>query len=142
MEIRKRNDTFDSYTCDVSRVELEALRDGLAGNHSGPVKDSMYQALCWYFDHLPGPGEDKETVKARDDAAKKAGATGAVPPKPPGEGGGEGGAQGGEGEGPVDLDQVLPEPKDEEPESAAPRHLAGNQEKPNQEKDRELEPVE
>lgn len=60
MEIKKKKNSFNEYTMEVSYGELEAIRNALSSNHTGPVADELYAGVCYFLDRLDPPGVDSE----------------------------------------------------------------------------------
>jgi hypothetical protein len=66
MKIRKPKG-YDTYTIEASYMEIQAIRDGLAGGSAGAVADEVRKAIEWYLDSLPLPGETEEDVEAKQE---------------------------------------------------------------------------
>jgi hypothetical protein len=111
MIIKKKASTYDTYTLEISYLQLVSLERLLSDSASEPVVDELLGALQFYLDELPKPGEDKSEKEKDEDAAKgegsaedaeaaDAGASAAedemleAPPEPDGGGGGFGGGLG------------------------------------------------
>ena len=60
MEIKKKKNSFNEYTLEVSYGELEAIKNSLQSNHTGPVADELYAGVCYYLERLDPPGVDTE----------------------------------------------------------------------------------
>lgn len=98
MVVKKKAKTFNDYTLELSYGQLEALMASLERDHADPVADELYAELQWYMQRVPGPGEEEDDQKAREEGAVETGAAPAgdvagedVPiPMPPAEGGVEG----------------------------------------------------
>lgn len=98
MELKKKSKTFNNYTLEISFGQLEVLMASLERDHADPVADELYAELQWYMQRVPGPGEEENDQKAREEGAVETGAdtTGDVEgedvpiPMPPVEGGVEG----------------------------------------------------
>jgi len=114
MILKKKAKTFNDYDLSLSYGQLEAVMASLERDHADPVADELYAELQWYMQRVPGPGEEEDDQKAREEGAVETGAasTGDVEgedvpiPMPPVEGGVEGeepslppGAEGDEGMG-------------------------------------------
>ena len=90
MIIKKKADTYNTYTLEVSWGQLQAFLAALQSDHADPVRDETMAELSWYMDRVPGPGEDEEEIEAQQKAAQGGGAEGAVEgedlpiPMPPG----------------------------------------------------------
>jgi len=63
MNIKKKADSFNQYTCDFSYGELCAMVDSLEKDHAGAIADELFAGLKWYLEKLPKPGteEDEKT---------------------------------------------------------------------------------
>ena len=98
MVIKKKKGTFNDYDVSVSYGQLEAIMASLERDHADPVSDEMFSEIQWYMQRVPGPGEEEEDQKAREEGAVETGA--ATPgdvegedvpiPMPPTEGGVDG----------------------------------------------------
>lgn len=64
MEIKKKNESYNTYTLTLSFGQMEAILNALATDHTGPVADELYAELEWYMSRLPKPGEDEKEEKA------------------------------------------------------------------------------
>ena len=109
MKLDKVKKSFNDYDLELSWGQLEVILAALERDHSEPVADEMLAELQWYMERVPGPGEEEEEVKAREEQGMAV----------PGEGGAEE-AEGAEGmvpapptEGPADVGKG-PEPPPEE----------------------------
>ena len=115
MVIKKKAKTFNDYDVQLSWGQLEVVAAALERDHSDPVADELHAELHWYMERVPGPGEEEEDAKAREQGGQpvaQQGEEGDMPiPMPPGEEGGAtqpgaqpgaqpGGAEGGELEAP------------------------------------------
>jgi len=67
MKVDKIKGTYNDYKVEMSFGQLQAMKSALERDHADPVSDELYAELCWYLDHIPGPGEEKEDLKARDE---------------------------------------------------------------------------
>jgi len=98
MILKKKAKTFNDYDLSLSFGQLEAIMASLERDHADPVADELYAELQWYMSRVPGPGEEEDDQKAREEGAVETGAatTGDVEgedvpiPMPPTEGGVEG----------------------------------------------------
>lgn len=98
MILKKKAKTFNDYTLECSFGQLEAMMASLERDHADPVADELFAELQWYMQRVPGPGEEEDEAKAREEGAVETGAatTGDVEgedvpiPMPPAEGGAEG----------------------------------------------------
>lgn len=120
MILKKKAKTFNDYDLSLSYGQLEAIMGALERDHADPVADELFAELQWYMQRVPGPGEEEDEAKAREEGAAETGAgtTGDVEgedvpiPMPPTEGGLEGAEEappeppGAEGEG-----EELPPPE-------------------------------
>lgn len=70
IQLSKIKGTYNSYKMELSYGQLEAIRSALEKDHAEPVSDELLQILHYYMDKLPGPGEEEEDIKARDEASK------------------------------------------------------------------------
>lgn len=90
MIIKKKADTYNTYTLEVSWGQLEAFRAALEADHTDPVRDETCAELAWYMDRIPGPGQEEKEIEAQQKMAKQGGQPGAVEgedipiPMPPG----------------------------------------------------------
>jgi hypothetical protein len=67
MVLKKKPKTFNDYTLEISFGQLEVIRAALDRDHADPVADELLAELGWYMDRVPGPGEEEEDVKAREE---------------------------------------------------------------------------
>lgn len=137
MILKKKAKTFNDYDLSLSFGQLEAIMASLERDHADPVADELYAELQWYMQRVPGPGEEEDDQKAREDGAIETGAaaTGDVEgedvpiPMPPTEGGVEGEEPnmppGAEGEGGEEEPDIGFPPGDELP---APEGMEGGPE--------------
>lgn len=70
IQLSKVKGTYNTYKMEISYGQLEAVRSALEKDHADPVSDELLQIMSYYMDKLPGPGEEEEDIKARDEAAK------------------------------------------------------------------------
>lgn len=88
MRIKKIDGTFNDYRVEMSFGQLKAIRDALEEFHADPILDELYNEITWYLQNIPGPGEDEEEFKAREQGEQGLegeggeGAAGALPPPP------------------------------------------------------------
>lgn len=92
IELKKKSGTYNTYTIKLSYGQIECIRQALEKDHATPIADELKALFDYYLQTLPGPGEEEEDVKARDEMVS----------------GGEGGEGGG------DDDSPLPMPPGEE----------------------------
>jgi len=59
MDIKKKNESFNTYTITLSFGEMQAIYTALAKGHADPIADEMFMGLKYYMERLPGPGEDE-----------------------------------------------------------------------------------
>jgi hypothetical protein len=116
MEIKKANETYDVYNAKLSYLEMRAIADALAAGGEGAIADELRRSFEWHLDRVPGPGEDKEEKKAKDEAAK----AGALAPDVKDE-----------------VDKLLPEPPSDSDEMPVERDLDREPE----EREADLEPA-
>jgi len=64
MFLKKKANSYDSYTAELSYAELMALQ--AAGEQAGdPIADEAAKAISWFFSHeVPPPGVDEHPSKA------------------------------------------------------------------------------
>jgi len=67
MKIDKVAGQYNTYKVEMSWGQLMALKSALERDHADPLSDEAYAEICWYIDHLPQPGEEKDDLKARDE---------------------------------------------------------------------------
>jgi hypothetical protein len=67
MKLDKVKKSFNDYDLELSWGQLEIVRAALERDHSEPIADEMLAELEWYMDRVPGPGEEEEEVKAREE---------------------------------------------------------------------------
>jgi hypothetical protein len=102
MKIKKVNGTFDTYSVELSYLQLTELKNSLSTDHANAVGDELYANLEWYLQNIPGPGESEDEFKAKTTGGEEG-----QMPAPSEEGGEADGllpAPGGEGD-----DQLVPE---------------------------------
>lgn len=58
MEIKKKADSFNTYSVTLSFGELQAVFQALAKHHADPIADEMFMGIKYYMERIPGPGED------------------------------------------------------------------------------------
>lgn len=126
MIIKKKKDTFNDYSVELSWGQLNAVYAALEKDHADPLADELFAELGWYLQNVPGPGEDEEEYKAAKDAEKQAL-----------EGGDDMGGGAG-GPDPEQLGQEVQQGAPQEPEGAESPMPADN-EPPAEEADRMLE---
>lgn len=66
MKLDKIKNTFNDYKCELSWGQLEVIAAALERDHSDPVADELHAELQWYLQRVPGPGEEEEDAKARE----------------------------------------------------------------------------
>lgn len=76
MVIKKKKDTFNDYSVELSWGQLNAVYRALENDHADPLADELFAELGWYLQNVPGPGEDEEEYKAAKEAEKEAVAAG------------------------------------------------------------------
>jgi hypothetical protein len=94
MVIKKKAKTFNDYDVQLSWGQLEVIAAALERDHSDPIADELHAELHWYMERVPGPGEEEEDAKAREQGGQpvpgEGGEEGDMPiPMPPGEEGAE-----------------------------------------------------
>jgi len=127
IKLSKVKGTYNTYKLELSMGQIEAIRNALEKDHADPISDELLAIFSYYVEKVPGPGEEEDDLKAREEhPGMAADEEGDFPiPMPPREGGEgmeeepptpdevpPGGAPGGEapaGGGP------LPEPGMDEP---------------------------
>lgn len=72
MIIKKKKDTFNDYSVELSWGQLNAIFAALEKDHADPLSDELFAELGWYLQNVPGPGEDEEEYKAAKEAEKQA----------------------------------------------------------------------
>jgi hypothetical protein len=86
MVIKKKKETFNDYSVEMSWGQLNAIYRALEKDHADPLADELFAELGWYLENVPGPGEDEEAYKEAKDAEREA-ITGGAQPGMPDEGG-------------------------------------------------------
>lgn len=76
MVIKKKKDTFNDYSVEMSWGQLNAAYRALEKAHADPLADEMFAELGWYLQNVPGPGEDEEEYKQAREAEKQSMETG------------------------------------------------------------------
>jgi hypothetical protein len=79
MMIKKKKDSFNDYSVELSWGQLNAIYRALEQDHADPLSDELFAELGWYLENVPGPGEDEEEYKEAKDAEKEAMAGGMDP---------------------------------------------------------------
>lgn len=69
IQIKKKSGTYNTYTWTLSYGQMEAIKNALEKDHSNPIADEMLAMLAYYIPNVPGPGEEEEDVKAREERA-------------------------------------------------------------------------
>ncbi len=112
IKLSKTKGTYNTYKLELSMGQIEAVRNALEKDHADPISDELLAILTYYLDKVPGPGEEEEDLKAREEhPAAAADEEGDFPiPMPPRE---EGGAP--EGEPPTPTGKTAPAPAGEVP---------------------------
>lgn len=97
IKLSKVKGSYNTYKLEMSMGQIEAMRNALEKDHADPISDELLAILTYYIDKVPGPGEEEEDIKAREEggAAGAAAAVGAEGdeegdfpiPMPPTEGG-------------------------------------------------------
>jgi hypothetical protein len=82
MVIKKKKDTFNDYSVEMSWGQLNAAYRALEKAHADPLADEMFAELGWYLQNVPGPGEDEDEYKAAKDAEKQSMETGQAGEEP------------------------------------------------------------
>jgi hypothetical protein len=115
IQVKKKSGTYNTYNVTLSMGQIVAIRQALEKDHASPLADELLKLFSYYSDTVPGPGEEEEDVKAREEqAAIGAGQTAdadedSAIPMPPGEKGQEGTTVAGEGpEEPADDENFEP----------------------------------
>jgi len=122
IKLTKVKGTYNTYRLEMSMGQIEAVRNALEKDHADPISDELLAILTYYLDKVPGPGEEEEDLKAREQhPGAAADEEGDFPiPMPPREEGGapeeepptppvKGGAPAGGGEMPVPEPGLEPE---------------------------------
>lgn len=75
--------------------QIEAIRNALEKDHADPISDELLAIFSYYVEKVPGPGEEEEDLKAREEhPGMAADEEGDFPiPMPPNEGGEMAGAE-------------------------------------------------
>jgi hypothetical protein len=69
IQLKKKSGTYNTYTIQLSYGQIEALRQALESDHANPIGDELKALFDYYINSIPGPGEEEEDVKARDEQA-------------------------------------------------------------------------
>lgn len=69
IQIKKKAGTYNTYNWTLSYGQMEAIKNALEKDHSNPIADEMLAMLAYYIPNVPGPGEEEEDVKAREERA-------------------------------------------------------------------------
>jgi hypothetical protein len=69
IQLKKKSGTYNTYTIQLSYGQIEALRQALEADHANPIGDELKALFDYYINSIPGPGEEEEDVKARDEQA-------------------------------------------------------------------------
>lgn len=80
MILKKKAKTFNDYDCTLSWGQIEVIAAALERDHSDPVSDELFAELHWYMERVPGPGEEEEDAKMREEGGAPAAGEGAQPP--------------------------------------------------------------
>jgi hypothetical protein len=72
MIIKKKSQTFNTYSCEISWGQLNAIYAALEKDHADPLADELFAEIGWYMQNVPGPGEDEEEYKEAKEAEKAA----------------------------------------------------------------------
>ena len=112
IKLSKTKGTYNTYKLEMSMGQIEAIRNALEKDHADPISDELLAILTYYLDKVPGPGEEEEDLKAREEhPAAAADEEGDFPiPMPPRE---EDGAP--EAEPPAPPGKAAPAPAGEAP---------------------------
>lgn len=117
IQLKKKSGTYNTYTIQLSYGQIECIRQAVEKDHATPIADELRELLDYYLKTLPGPGEDDDDVKARDemvdaDSSEDGDDDDMLIPLPPGED--EDGGITVAGEGPEDDDLMIDEQPDAE----------------------------
>lgn len=82
MMIKKKKDSFNDYSVELSWGQLNAIYQALEQDHADPLADELFAELGWYLQNVPGPGEDEEEYKEARQAEKAATEGGTEPGGP------------------------------------------------------------
>lgn len=69
IKITKAANTYNTYRLELSMGQLESIRDSLEKDHANPIADELLAMFDYYLAKVPGPGEEKEDVSTREQAA-------------------------------------------------------------------------
>lgn len=65
MEIKKKSDSYDTYSAVLSMAELRAIRTALHQTAGDIIADELGASIDWFLTHLPAPGEEKEKASEK-----------------------------------------------------------------------------
>ena len=117
MIVKKKSETFNNYTVELSFGELKAIYD-LACRGSGAMVDEIAANLEWYFKRIPPPGADEP----------EGGEGGGGPTIASVEQDGDGADLGDEGPvGPGEGEEVIPDEVPAEPSADTETHGGGDE---------------
>lgn len=92
IQVKKKSGTYNTYTLQLSMGQITAIHAALTKDHANPLADELLQLFGYYMQKLPGPGEEEEDIKARDEqealqngGGEEDGDDGVPIPMPPGE---------------------------------------------------------
>lgn len=69
IQLKKKSGTYNTYTIQLSYGQIEALRQALEADHANPIGDELKALFDYYINSIPGPGEEEEDLKAREEQA-------------------------------------------------------------------------
>lgn len=72
IQMKKSKGTFNTYQLELSYGQIVAIQQALRDKHDDPIADDLMAMFDYYMKELPGPGEDEEKLKDREQAAKAA----------------------------------------------------------------------
>lgn len=89
IKLSKVKGTYNTYKLELSMGQIEAIRNALEKDHADPISDELLAIFTYYVEKVPGPGEEEEDLKMREQhPGQAADEEGDFPiPMPPTEGG-------------------------------------------------------
>jgi hypothetical protein len=69
IQLKKKSGTYNTYNIQLSYGQIEAIRQALEADHANPIGDELKALFDYYINTIPGPGEEEDDVKAREEQA-------------------------------------------------------------------------
>jgi hypothetical protein len=67
IKLSKVKGTYNTYKLELSMGQIEAIRNALEKDHADPISDELLAIFSYYVEKVPGPGEEEDDLKAREE---------------------------------------------------------------------------